>query len=73
MKEKTSLERSHSGLSNFKLTIIVLLLAVFETIFWVVLACDEFMIDYAWAFYVLLIGSLVITLVFEFIAFNFKR
>lgn len=73
MKEKTSLERSHSAVSNFKLTLIMLILAVFEAVFWLVLALDEYMVGNEVVFYVLLVASLVLVIVFEFIAFRFKR
>lgn len=73
MKEKTSLERSHSVVSNMKLTVITLILAVVESIFWMVLAIDEYMLNNEIFYYILLIGSLVLVIIFEFIALRFKR
>ena len=71
MANKTSLQKSHSKWSNFKLTLLCLLTSVSVSVFWGALAMNQRM--ESGLFYGLLIGSGVLTILCLLLLSLFKR
>ena len=71
MPEKTSLEKSHSGWSNFKLTLLSVLTSLFSSAFWMILALKDKLETPL--FIGLLIGSGVLTAIGLLLFNAFKR
>lgn len=69
---KTSLEKSHSKWSNFKLTMLCTLASLFSFAFWLVLAMrDKIAKDYV--FYILIAACALLVILFMSLFSKFKR
>ncbi len=71
MKEKTSLEKSHSAWSNTKLTFLCIVTLIFVSVFWGTLILKPMLAT--GLFFGLLGGSAVLTAVCLFAFRSFKR
>ena len=69
--EKTSLEKSHSKWSNFKLTILCLFITIIVSCIWIVICfINYFKLAY---FVLILLGLLLLLILFIYLLIKFKR